>query len=172
MLSKAARLAALLLASKVRTKATDDHRHLRDARGHVVRRRHRVRFRRDARGRLGRVAGSEEGVMGGHMTWPRFRDRNFLRQRPNYYTSAPGAPQEGQRVVDFAESPDRVANLRDHLMLSGEIDRMVYGTWLTPEFQDAIAEEVGIPRDAVNGVMQRMLRWDWPFRSDLAGRDP
>lgn len=94
--------------------------------------------------------------MGGNMTWPRFRRRNLLDLRPNYYCHD-GNP------LPVPESEYE----RRNRYLSGEIDRMVYGWWMSEPFQVAIAEAAGITTAQVDMVMQFMLTAD-----NLPGRPP
>lgn len=91
--------------------------------------------------------------MGGNMSWPRFRGRNGLAVRPNYFSANDRAP---------AFTPNKyISQSLDSAYLSGELDRMVYGWWLSSQFQAAVAEHVGVSVDQVAAVQAAMLRWDF-----------
>ena len=103
--------------------------------------------------------------MGGNMSWPRFRGRNTLLHRPNYFTRderAPAAPDACAACGDNASERHKW-----EAYLSGEIDRMVYGWWLTEPFQAAVAQAVGIEQVQVAAVMDLMLNADTLWNGDL-----
>ncbi|MDE2103967.1 MAG: hypothetical protein KGL39_42415 [Patescibacteria group bacterium] len=100
------------------------------------------------------------------MSWPRFRGRNNLIQRPNYYsggTNAPAAPEGAVWPEGELSEYERT-----RLYLSGEIDRMVYGWWLSEPFQQAVASAVGIDEAQVAAVMDLMLTADFLWNGELA----
>src|SRR5690348_3595190 len=95
--------------------------------------------------------------MGGNMSWPRFRGRNNLLHRPNYYTgqkNAPDAPEQCLTCLGDNEWHKWEA------YLSGELDRMVYGWWLSEPFQEYVATQVGISQVQAAAVIDLMLTLD------------
>lgn len=104
--------------------------------------------------------------MGGNMSWPRFRGRNNLIHRPNYYTGGPNAPvldalcPSCSAAVKWNDTCEHSDNSISGAYLSGEIDRMVYGWWLSESFQQAIANYTGTQLWQVKAIMNVMLTAD------------
>ena len=96
--------------------------------------------------------------MGGNMSWPRFRGRNNLLHRPNYYTGGENAPAATEPCGACRVGPTE--HHKWEAYLSGEIDRMVYGWWLSEPFQQGCAAAAGITLDQVAIVMRYMLHTD------------
>lgn len=108
--------------------------------------------------------------MGGVMTWPRFRSRNNLLLRPNYYTGArehwDSATGASGKVIsppakvgfDYFNEPSDISHAR---YLSGEIDRMVYGWWKSPAFLRGVSDQTGVSVSNVLSVVDAMLSMDY-----------